>query len=134
LNDLKANGLSPATAAKLQGYLGLKKDAAISALKANPLNLSKAEAAEVAAATSRTYDGRVAGQFNKLGGNFSNLPGNVQTALASVAHQYGSLNAPAVRPVANAALSGDYAGAARALQNMKGYSGRRGQEAALMRA
>jgi len=114
--------------------LGKTKDAAISALKANPLNLSKAEAAEVAAATSRTYDGRVAGQFNKMGGNFASLPGNVQTALASVAHQYGSLNAKAVQPVARAALSGDYSGAARALQGMKGYANRRGQEASLMRA
>lgn len=130
LNDLKANGLSPATANKLSGYLGKTKDAAIASLKANPLSLSKAETAEVAAAVSKTYDGRVASSFNKMGGNFASLPGNVQTALASVAHQYGSIPSSVAKP----ALAGNYEAAAKALTSMKGYAGRRAQEAALMRA
>jgi len=135
LNDLKANGLSEATAKKLSPYLGMTKDTAAAYVKAHPLSLSKAEGAEVANAVSKTYDGRVASSFNKLGGpQFSSLPSNVQTALASVAHQYGSLQAPAVRGVAQAAKNGDYTGAANALQHMKGYTNRRNAEAALMRA
>jgi hypothetical protein len=135
LNDLKANGLSAETAAKLSPYLGLKTDAAKSYLAAHPLTLTSAQNAEVTSAVSKTYDARVASSFNKVGtAKFDSLPANVQTSLASVAHQYGSLQAPAVRPVAAAVERGDYAGAAKALQNMKGYTNRRNAEAALMRA
>jgi type VI secretion system secreted protein VgrG len=135
LNDLKANGLSNSLANKLSPYLGKTKADAISYVKSNPLSLSKAEGAELSAAVSKTYDGRVASSFNKMGNTqFSSLPGNVQTALASVAHQYGSLQAPAVKAVAEAAQRGDYNAAAKALQGMKGYTDRRNQEAALMRA
>jgi len=136
LNDLKANGLSPATAAKLSGYLGLKKDAAINALKSKPLSLSKAEAAEVAAATSKTYDKHMANSFNKMGATkFDSLPRNVQTALASMGHQYGSFQANSqTAAVAKAAQRGDYAAAAKALESMTGYSNRRKAEASLMRA
>jgi GH24 family phage-related lysozyme (muramidase) len=136
LNDLKANGLSAATASKLSGYLGLKKEKAQAALKSNPLSLSKAEAQEVARAVSATYDKKAAASFDKMGTTkFSSLPGNVQTALASLSHQYGSFGANAgTKAVAAAAQRGDYAAAAKALQGMTGYSNRRNQEASLMRA
>jgi len=135
LNDLKKNGLSNEIANKLTPYLGKKQDAAIAFVKNNPLTLSKTEASQLASAVSKTYDAGVAKSFNKFGNTqFSNLPGNVQTALASVAHQYGSLQANSqTRAVAAAAQRGDYAGAARALEGMSGYSSRRHQEAALMR-
>jgi hypothetical protein len=136
LNDLKANGLSPAIADKLKPYLGLKQDAAINYVKSHPLSLSKAEGAQLAAAVSKTYDANVARSFNKMGSTqFSSLPSNVQTALASLAHQYGSFQANSqTRAVALAAQRGDYAGAAKALESMSGYASRRHQEAALMRA
>lgn len=137
LNDLKANGLDPAVAAKLQPYLGMKKADAAAYVKNHPLTLSKAEGDNLARVVSKTYDQSMANSFKRVTkGDFTKLPGNVQTALASLGHQYGSFEAnSSTRKIAEAAARGDYAAASAALKAMDPtYKNRRNEEAALMSA
>jgi len=138
LNDLMAQGLSAQTANKLKPYLGLKKDAAVAYLAQHPLTITPAEGAEIASAVTKTYDLNSANTFNRLGGSkkFDQLPAGAQTAIASVAHQYGSIGGGQTRQFAQAIKNGDYSGAAAALRAMgratPQYADRRNQEAALL--
>ena len=94
--SLAALGLSPALVENLTPYLGLKKHAAVDALAGRPLNLTAAEVEELdravkadkAAEIERVYDAAVAGRLGAA--SFGQLSDQVQTALCSVAFQYGA--------------------------------------------
>jgi hypothetical protein len=101
-NDLEALGLSDALREKLEPYLGLKKQDAVDALAANPLNLTAEEVEELDEAVKEqavdslvsTYNEEVNARNAEDGGSrstFEELPAEMQTVIASVHFQYGSL-------------------------------------------
>ena len=95
--DLRALGLSAALVTKLEKYLGKKAAAAESFLKKNPLNITKAEADAIDAASKRSAAESVTRRYNQVVSRvshalrFEQLSSEAQTVIASVAFQYGDL-------------------------------------------
>lgn len=83
--------LSPALAAKVRPYIGLRKHAALAALKAKPLKVTKPEAFALNNLAQRRilYPLRV--RFLRDSGvSFDDQRDRFQTVVASVTYQYGS--------------------------------------------
>jgi hypothetical protein len=90
--NLQALGLDPTLVALLTPYLGLRGAAAQSSLSANPLTITTAERDEIDAEAFNTYYNAVAANYNAASGgiSFQSLAQGAQTAIVSVAYQYGT--------------------------------------------
>ena len=92
--DLIVLGLSGSLANELGPYLELRGVAAIDFLEIRPLNLSEGEARSIDRAVKVQHVGRlkekyISSMFNGSDTPFARLPHQAQTAIASVAFQYG---------------------------------------------
>jgi hypothetical protein len=90
--SLQALGLDPTLVALLTPYLGLRGAAAQSSLTANPLSITTAQRDEIDAEAFNTYYNAVAANYNAAAGGvqFQPLAQGAQTAIVSVAYQYGT--------------------------------------------
>ena len=104
--DLRALAISAALCTQLTPYCGLKSQAAAAFLRDHPLAIADADAQALDTAIKLPLLARLAAAFdaavdaaNAADGcrrvHFTALPGPVQTALASIDFQYGSLAGPA---------------------------------------
>jgi hypothetical protein len=128
--------LPPDLQALLTPYLGLKKQAAVAALAAQPLTITAAQADALDALArggaltfiQRLYDRATAA------GAFDALPNQAQTVIASVSFQYGNL-ALRCPKFWGICVAQNWAGAVHELQNFgDAYSMRRNREAAYLAA
>jgi len=90
--NLQALGLDPALIALLTPYLGLRGAAAQSSLSATPLSITLAQRDEIDAEAFNTYYNAVATNYNAASGGvaFQPLAQGAQTAIVSLAYQYGT--------------------------------------------
>lgn len=138
--DLLRLGLPADLVDKLKPYLGKRRREAQEALARRPLQLSEAEAAMLSAAVASEIFERLAARYDRavagIAGarRFKALPWQAQTAIASVAYQYGD-NLPRATPRFWAhAVAQDWPALAQALENFgDAYAPRRCQEAHLLR-
>jgi len=138
--DLRRLGLPADLVEKLKPYLGKRREEAQQALASRPLRLSDGEAALLSAAIAGEIFARLAARYNQAIGEvrgtrlFHELPWQAQTAIASVAYQYGD-NLPRATPRFWAkAIAQDWSALADALENFgDAYAPRRRQEAQLLR-
>ncbi|MFP6799307.1 MAG: pesticin C-terminus-like muramidase [Pseudomonas sp.] len=92
LADLQALDLPEALLDRLSPYLGLTGQAAVTQLATQPLNITAAEAEQIDEAYKEPFINRLAASYAKSGGgDFAQLPAQMQTVIASVAFQYGDL-------------------------------------------
>ena len=92
--DIDALDIPAGLKERLKPYCGLRRQAAVTALAARPLTITASEAAALdqavktgeSAALRAAYDAAT----DRTGPRFAQLPGAVQTAIASVAFQYGT--------------------------------------------
>ncbi len=102
MNDLNRLGLSDALKTKLEPYLGKQGQEAADFLKDNPLNLTAEEVKELDRAVKGEALDNIVNEYNTEverlnaadGGSrpkFAELPREMQTVIASVGFQYGSL-------------------------------------------
>jgi hypothetical protein len=93
VDDLRRLGLDDDLVDRLTPYLGLRGQAAQDYLNASPLRITSQQQQAIDTPTFiSTYD-RLAGKYNAaqtIGTRFQDLPRNAQTAIFSVAHQYGT--------------------------------------------
>lgn len=132
--DLDRLGLSATLKAKLEPYLGLKKQDAIDKLEAEPLSISKAEADELDEAVKRQHVDALIAKFDAASETrFENLDAARQTVIASVSFQYGvALNRRAPN-FWRQITEGDWEGALANLRNFGDrYTTRRNKEADLL--
>ena len=138
--DLLRLGLPTDLVEKLKPYLGKRRREAQQALASRPLRLNDAEAALLSAAIASEIFTRLAARYNQAIADirgtrlFHELPWQAQTAIASVAYQYGD-NLPRATPRFWAkAIAQDWSALADALENFgDAYAPRRCQEALLLR-
>ena len=139
--ELLRLGLPADLVGKLKPYLGKRRREAQEALACRPLRLSDAEAAMLSAAVAGEIFERLAARYDRAATGipgarrFYDLPWQAQTAIASVAYQYGD-NLPQATPRFWAkAVDQDWPALVRALENFgDSYALRRRQEAQLLRA
>ncbi|WNG58115.1 pesticin [Archangium gephyra] len=102
LADLQRLGLSEALQERLTPYLGLQQQEAVDFLEANPLQLTAEEVEELDQAVRdhevesliTSYNAEVTSRNAEDGGeraSFEELPAEMQTVIASVHFQYGTL-------------------------------------------
>jgi hypothetical protein len=138
--DLRRLGLPCELVDKLRPYLGKRRREAQQVLASRPLRLSDAEAALLSAAIADEIFARLAARYDRAVADvpgarlFHELPWQAQTAIASVAYQYGD-NLPRATPRFWAkAVAQDWSALAHALENFgDAYAPRRQQEARLVR-
>lgn len=128
VNDLK--GLPEDLVTKLKPYLGLKLDDARKKLENMPLQISDPEAATLNKfAKKQTLDTLSKKWQGATGSNFSNLPPEQATVVASVAFQYGDL-AKKTPNFWGQVTKGEWDKAKQNLQNFgDSYNTRRNKEA-----
>ena len=92
VTSLQALGLDPALVALLTPYLGLRGGAAQSCVSANPLTITAAQRDEIDAEAFNTYYNAVAANYHAASGGipFQPLAQGAQTAIVSLAYQYGT--------------------------------------------
>jgi len=93
VDDLRRLGLDDDLVTRLTPYLGLRGQAAGNYLNANPLNITPQQQQAIDTPTFISSYNRVAGNYNAAqttGTRFQDLPRSAQTAIFSVAHQYGT--------------------------------------------
>jgi Bacterial toxin homologue of phage lysozyme, C-term len=90
--SLQALGLDPTLVALLTPYLGLRGAVAQSCVSANPLSITAAQRDEIDAEAFNTYYNAVAANYNAVSGGvqFQTLAQGAQTAIVSLAYQYGT--------------------------------------------
>jgi len=89
-------GLPPALISKLEPYLGLKKQAAIDFIKANPLNITEEEASIINTFAKDQETGKLIKLWNKTSKTpWEDLTSEQATVVASVAFQFGNLSTEA---------------------------------------
>ena len=128
IGDLK--GLSTNLINKLTPYLGLKKQDAIDAVKANPLTITLAEANDINAFAKKTELDRLIKRWDSTSNiKWDNLTKEQATAVASVGFQYGNLAKKTPR-FWGFATNGDWDNVSKELRNFKDdYKSRRKREA-----
>ncbi len=143
MDDLNRLGLSDALKEKLEPYLGLRQQEAVDFLEENPLRLTAAEVQELdRAVKTQTLDQLVSGYNAEVaernaadGGNrqtFEELPQEMQTVIASVHFQYGSLET-ATPNFFNQVIDQQWDDALANLRDFgDSYSSRRNREADLL--
>lgn len=126
-------GVPHAVVKKLLPYIGLKKDAALAAIKDQPLTLSPAETSALDDAVIKRYLRDIEARYNKdnPASPFADLPPEAQAVLVSILYQRG-LGSPKSYPNTWALLlKGEWAEAAAKLRNAAlwdGYQSRRRAE------
>lgn len=90
--SLAALGFDPGLVALLAPYCGLRGAAAQSALAANPLAVTQAQMDEIDATAFTAYYNQVCANYDAAAGGvqFQSLAQGAQTAIVSVAYQYGT--------------------------------------------
>ena len=132
--ELAAMGLDSALLARFAPYLGLKKAAAVAALAAQPMRISREECRAVNEALHRTYVDRTAARFARDGGGeLGALPWQVQAVATSLMLHLGT---PPRYPVTwGHLLAHRWPAAAQELETgFTRYKTRRAEEAALLRS
>ena len=140
LSQLKRWGVSDATLARIQPYIGKKQGEALRALRNAPLTLTPDETAELTAAEHRGYmDDVVVPWWDRRAPSrpFASLPWQAQCVLFSLTYQCGTKGAERRGPVTISAMRrGDWRKASAALRDRNGwkgeYVGRRYQEGTLL--
>jgi hypothetical protein len=91
VSNLQSLGLDQSLIAILTPYLGLRGSAAQNFLTANPLTITSAQRDEIDAQAFSSYYSSVAANYNAAsdGVQFQSLAQGAQTAIVSVAYQYG---------------------------------------------
>jgi Bacterial toxin homologue of phage lysozyme, C-term len=132
-DDLQALGLPAGLCERLSPYLGLTGQAAIAKLKDCPLVISSDEALLIDEAFKTPFINRLARSYSQAGGgNFSDLPAQMQTVIASIAFQYGDLGSRTPN-FWRQVVAHDWQGAHANLLNFGDrYANRRRQEADLL--
>jgi hypothetical protein len=133
LADLQALALPDGLLERLRPYLGLIGPAAVTQLATLPLVISVAEAQQIDEAFKEPFINRLAASYAKSGGgDFAQLPPQMQTVTASVAFQYGDL-ASRTPNLWKQIVAHDWAAAHANLLNFGDrYTSRRRQEAGLL--
>jgi hypothetical protein len=91
--EIKSLDISQELKDKLSDYAGVTKQDALNLLKESPLNVTLEEAQQLDSAIQEKMANALINSYNKSSSNlnFSALPSEIQTAIASVSHQYGDL-------------------------------------------
>lgn len=133
LADLQALDLPDTLAERLRPYLGLTGHAAMAQLSTQPLSITAAQAEQIDEAYKEPFINRLAASYGKCGGgDFAQLPAQMQTVIASVAFQYGDL-ASRTPNFWKQVVAHDWNGAHSNLLNFGDrYTSRRRQEAELL--
>ncbi len=135
--DIDALDIPAGLKERLKPYCGLRRQAAVTALAARPLTITASEAAALdqavktgeSAALRAAYDAAT----DRTGPRFAQLPGAVQTAIASVAFQYGTNLAVRTPRFWAAVTAQDWAAAVSELRDFgDDYASRRNLEADLL--
>ena len=136
--ELRGWGVPQSVIDILKPYFHYQGSAAQSYLSSHPLTLTQAQANDLTTRAQDAFTRIVATNYNNdSGGNFYSLPSGAQTAIVSVAYQYGpNLGAPDVTPAFwSQVTSGNWAAAVANLNNFgDAYDSRRDREAALIAA
>lgn len=132
--DLDVLGLSATLKAKLTPYLGLKKQAAVDKLAAEPLTISEAEAEELDEAVKRQHIDALVAKFDADSATpFEQLDAAKQTVIASVSFQYGVALNRRTPNFWRQITGGDWESALANLRNFGDrYTTRRNKEADLL--
>ncbi|HKU54888.1 MAG TPA: pesticin C-terminus-like muramidase [Rhizomicrobium sp.] len=134
--DLRRLGLSDDMVTSLTPYLGLRGQAAQDYLAAHPLNITQQQQQAIDTPTFTSAYNTVADNYNaaqRTGTRFQDLPRSAQTAIISVAHQYGTNLAAATPHFWTQVTTGRWQDAHDNLMNFgDAYQSRRRLEAGLM--
>lgn len=136
VKDLERWRLPPDLLARLSCYCGLTGAAAIAELKRIPLTVAKDEAEVIDRAAAGPIFETLRTRYDRIADHsrFDELPAGIQTALASVAYQYGANLARRTPRFWAAATRADWDACIRELENFGDkYPTRRRAEAALIR-
>ena len=116
---------------KLLPYLGLKKQAAVSALQKQPLVLTRKEAEALDRIVHREHYNALVREYNKASAvPFDKIPDAAQTIICSVAYQYGTALHRRTPNFWRIVTNQDWPKAIRALRNFNDrYPTRRNLEA-----
>lgn len=133
VSDLKGFGFDDAMVKRLSPYLGKKKVAAQEILKNRPLSLTPEEANTVNKLVKQAKYSEVVDKFNRESDiAWEELPSEWQTAISSVAFQYGELSS-ATPNFWQQVVGGDFPAAYRNLRKFGDkYKTRRNKEADLV--
>lgn len=134
--DLQMLGLPVKLQSRLAPYCGLKGAAAARALLDLPLRLTAEEARQLDQAVARPLFDTLRKSYDAAAGAgvFDRLPDGIQTALASLAYQYGAHLQRRTPRFWSAAVARDWLACIRELEDFgDAYPTRRRTEAALMR-
>lgn len=125
--QLRRWGVGELTLSAVRPYIGLRCGAALRALRNRPLLLTEAQARELTEAEHKGYLYNVVVPWwdkKAPARPFEALPWQAQAVVFSLAYQCGCRGAERRGPVTLAAIArGDYAKAARALQDVDGWGG-----------
>lgn len=137
--DLAALGLDADLIDKLEPYLGVRRNEAAALLRDRPLTLADTEARALDMASHRSVLSRLRSNYrhapeNRANVLFTELPGDAQTVIASVAFQYGPALGRAAPRFWAAVTAQDWASAVDILEDFRDrYPTRRRAEAARLR-
>ncbi len=132
--DIQRWPIDAALRQKLAPYAGYKKEAAVAYLQAHPLAISEAECDQLNAAVHGQTLARLRAAYDVAAApaTFDGLPERMQTVIASVAFQYGTLSV-ACPKFWRLAVARDWPGLSAELQNFGDrYSTRHRREAAYL--
>jgi hypothetical protein len=121
--DLRALGLPESLRAKLEKYLGLKKEAALALVDRQPLNLDQAEVEKLDKAVHEKYINETAGLFGRAA--FDQAPKQAQAVAVSLHYQFGTPQrdaSPSLGMAWNAMRAERYKDAAQYLTAPQGWS------------
>lgn len=124
--------IAPEIKAKLEPFLGAKREDAERRLAQSPLVVSPEEAKQISEATQKNTADKLRSQWEKSSNiPFDDLSPAQQTILASVMHQYGNLDrTPSFK---SKAVSGEWDKVLKELRNFKdAYPSRRNREADIL--
>jgi len=134
--DLQGLGLPSDLVTTLTPYLGHHGQDAQNLLTKDPLNITSEQAQAINTSAFTSYYNRVADKYNAAqttGTKFQDLPRDAQTAIVSVAYQYGTNLASATPKFWTQVTTGQWQAAHDNLTNFHdAYPTRRGLEAGLM--
>jgi hypothetical protein len=133
--DLAALKLSPLLVAQLRPYLGKRKQEAVDYLKRYPLTITDSEAQQIDVAVKRAHVLSLIKKYDESASevHFTDLPGEAQTVISSVAFQYGVNLQRRTPKFWKAVIAQDWKEAVAILNNFgDAYSARRRKEAALL--
>lgn len=135
VKGLRDMGIPNDLVKRMEPYIGLKTAAAERKLRERPLSITKEEAQLINSKVKPAYVADIEARYNAASSfKFSELPREWQTAITSVAFQYGGNLAKRTPNFWKQITSGDWKGAHANLNNFGDqYTTRRKKEAALVK-